>query len=285
MSDNLHLYRRYVVSNAHLSLSSLFTTHYDGWISSGLRHSACHTETDRTDTWPLVYDIPSWQEKITHTRGHKTPFVVCYEIYTVADFFAATSLAAMALNTLVEGLDTKLEPLQLDQTAANEYLPELLDALRRLYTHDPTAVDRSDDMSPIRTAFVHFAYMARFSLLALPLFNRFLDEEAPAFALDLFRAMRQSCDFLAWAPKRCTYCKAKAGKPQYGEKNHFTHLTPDILKLLACCSKCARIGKLGPPESDWAEKVELTGIISETSAEMGSPPFASPADLLHREES
>ncbi|KAH6649339.1 hypothetical protein F5144DRAFT_596915 [Chaetomium tenue] len=232
-----------------------------------------------------VCDIPSWQEKITHTRGHKTPFVVCYEIYTVADFFAATSLAAIALNTLEEGLDTKLGPLQLDQTAADECLPELLDALRRLYTHDPTAVDRSDDMSPIRTVFVRFAYMARFSLLVLPLFNQFLDEEAPAFALDLFRAIRQSCDFVAWLPERCTYCKAKAGKPQYDEKNYFTHLTPDILKLLACCSKCARIGKLGPPESDWAEKVELTGAISETDAALRSPPFASPTNLLYREES
>lgn len=210
-------------------------------------------ERNHIDIKILVCDIPSWQGKLTHTNGHKTPFVACYEIYTVADFFAVSPLATIALNALRKGFDSNLGPIQLHHKGADKWLPEFLDALRRLYSHDPTAVDKSDDMSPIRAAFVRFAYTARFPLLEIPAFNRFLDEEAPAFALDLFRAMRQSHDFLAWAPERCMYCKIK---PQYGMKNYFTHLTPEILKLTACCSSCARIGGLGPPDSDWSDKME-----------------------------
>jgi hypothetical protein len=186
----------------------------------------------------------------------------------VADFFAVSPLATIARDALIVALDSKLGPIQTRHEPAEEWLPELFAALRVVYDHDPTAVDKSDEMSPIRAAFVRFTYMARFFFLELPAFNRFLDEEAPAFALDLFRAMRQSCDFLAWAPEKCSYCKAK---PQYGAKNYFTHLTPEMLKLTACCLTCARVEKLGPPDSDWSDKVANAAVAREEKAAADAP--------------
>ncbi|KAH6844624.1 BTB/POZ protein [Chaetomium sp. MPI-CAGE-AT-0009] len=215
-----------------------------------------------------VCDIASWQAKFTHTNGHKTPFVACYGIYTVADYFMVSSLVTIALDTLSKEFDRKLGPIQIFYKPADEWLGELFDALRLVYTHEPMAADKAADMSPIRAAFVGFAYTARFFFLENEEFNRFVDEEAPAFALDLFRAMRQSLDFCAWAPERCSYCKAA---PKYGKKNYFTHLTTKIHHLTACCSTCAKVAKFGPPESDWSNKSLTTEVRDQKAAENARP--------------
>ena len=226
------------------------------------------SETDEANIQVLVCDIPCWQATLSPASGYGTPFVACHEIYTVADFFAVAPLATAALDALTEAFDRKLGGIQNYGDPADEWLPELFAALRLVYAHDPTAVDRSDEMSPIRAAFVRFVYTLRFVFLELPEFNRFLDEEAPTFALDLFRAMRQSCDFLAWAPEKCSYCKRK---PRWDGENFFTHLTPEMLNLTACCSTCARVANLGPPDSDWSDKVANAAIAREQKAAADAP--------------
>ncbi|KAK3290947.1 uncharacterized protein B0H64DRAFT_331528 [Chaetomium fimeti] len=219
-----------------------------------------------------VCDIPSLQARLSHTNGHKTPFVACYEIYTVADYFIVSPLVTIALNTLDGEFDGKLSPIQIHYKPADEWLGELFDALRLLYTHDPVVVDKATEMSPIRAAFVAFVYTARFFFLENDAFNRFLDEEAPAFALDLFCAMRNSLDFCAWAPERCSYCKVA---PKYGKKNYFTHLTTKIHHLTACCSTCARVANFGPPESDWSDKIVSATEDREKKAGVGPSPLVT----------
>lgn len=270
MLDDLHLHRRYVNSNLDLSLSPLIATPNDIHLTGRWQFSS---EADHANTQVLVCQVHSWQARISHTSGDLTLFVVCHEIYTVADFFAVSPLATTALDALDEEFNNKLSFIQLFNAPADTWLPELFAALRLVYAHDPTAVDKSDEMSPIRAAFVRFVYTARFFFLELPVFNRFLDEEAPAFALDLFRAMRQSCDFLAWAPERCSSCKTK---PRYGDLDYFTQLTPEMLKLTTCCSKCARVGKLGAPDNDWSDKVANAAVArAEKTAANAPGPLAT----------
>ncbi|KAK4118675.1 hypothetical protein N657DRAFT_583296 [Parathielavia appendiculata] len=181
----------------------------------------------------------------------KTTFVTCYEVYTVADYFALSSLAKIALDTLTAEFDSKLGPIQLQYESSSDWLPELCEAIRLVYADAP--VGDTGNLSSIRAAFLSFAHTARFYFLQNSDFNKFLDEEAPAFALDLFRVMRNTGDFLAYLPdQHCSYCMMK---PTRGDKAYYTHLAPETLKLTASCSTCAGKKKdLGSAMANWAGK-------------------------------
>ena len=77
------------------------------------------------------------------------------------------------------------------------------------------------------------------------------------FALDLFRAMRDTGDFCAYAPEpHCSFCRMK---PTRGDKPYYTHLAPETIKLMACCSTCAGKKDVGSIMSDWAGKKGSAG--------------------------
>ena len=120
--------------------------------------------------------------------------------------------------------------------------------------------------NPLRSAFLTFIHTARFYFLQDAEFNRFLDEEAPALALDLFRAMRATGDFVAPLPDDCcSFCKMRPGRAAGGggggggERAYYTHLAPDVAKLTACCAACAGKKGLGPGTGNWAGKRVLGG--------------------------
>ncbi|KAK4246817.1 hypothetical protein C7999DRAFT_41797 [Corynascus novoguineensis] len=198
-------------------------------------------------------DIPSMKP----SEKMKTNFVTCYEVYTVADYFGLSAMAQIALDTLSAEFDNLLGPIQVHYESAADWLPELCEAIRRVYAHDHTAVQSARQLTPIRAAFVGFAHTARFYFLQDPDFNRFLDEDAPVFALDLFRAMRDAGDFCAALPEpTCSYCRMK---PTRGGKDYYTHIAPETLKLTACCSTCALRKDLGSGMSDWSGKKRTGG--------------------------
>ena len=93
----------------------------------------------------------------------------------MADYFTLAPLRKMALDTLTSEFDSKLGPLQLQQESAAEWLPELCEAIRLVYTHDHYPVGSTRDLTPIRAAFVGFVHTARFYFLQDADFNRFLD--------------------------------------------------------------------------------------------------------------
>jgi hypothetical protein len=180
----------------------------------------------------------------------KTNFVTCYEVYTVADYFALSPLAKIALDALTAEFDSKLGPIQLQYESSSDWLPELCEAIRLVYADVP--LNDTTHLSPIRAAFLNFVHTARFYFLQNPDFNKFLDEEAPVFALDLFRAMRNTGDFFAYLPDpHCSYCKMK---PTRGDKAYYTHLAPETLKLTASCSTCAGKKDFGSGMANWAGK-------------------------------
>lgn len=188
-----------------------------------------------------ICDIPKLRP------GTKTNFVTCYEVYTVGDYFNMDSLVNIALETLTSEFDSKLGPMQL-QYETPDWLDELFEAVKLVYQDTPLS-DASS--TPIRTAFVSFVHTARFYLLQNETFNSFLDE-APIFALDMFRAMRNTGDFVASLPdNQCTFCR---NKPTRGDKGYYTHLAPDKLRLQACCSICATKKDLPAGTSDWLGK-------------------------------
>ena len=176
----------------------------------------------------------------------------------MADYFALAPLRKIALDTLTAEFDSKIGPLQLQQDTAAEWLPELCDAIRLVYTHDHYPVDNTCDLTPIRAAFVGFVHTARFFFLQNADFNRFLDDsDVPNFALDPFRAMRDAGDFCAYPPEPyCSFCR---GKPTRGDKPYYTHLASETMKLTACCSTCAGKRNLGSGMSDWTGKTALAG--------------------------
>ncbi|KAK4233898.1 BTB/POZ protein [Achaetomium macrosporum] len=64
-------------------------------------------------------------------------------------------------------------------------------ALRLVYADTPSG---DTNLTDIRKAFVDFIRTGRFRFLEDAYFNRFLDEQVPALALDLFRTMRKAGD-------------------------------------------------------------------------------------------
>lgn len=179
----------------------------------------------------------------------KTNFVRCYEVYTVADFFALSPLAQIALDTLAAEFNAKLGPIQLQHEPA-DWLPELCDAIRLAYAD--AVLGDTGHQSPIRTALLTFLHTARYYFLQNAEFMRFLEEETPVLALELFRAMRTTGDFLAYLPDQC--CSNCRMKPTRGDKAYYTHLAPEVLKLTTCCSTCAVKRALGSGMTNWAGK-------------------------------
>ncbi|KAK0736633.1 BTB/POZ protein [Apiosordaria backusii] len=179
----------------------------------------------------------------------KTNFVTSFEVHSIADFFALTPLAKIALDTLTAEFDSKLPAIQLQHETCEEWLPELCDAIRLVYEDIPIS-DRT--MTPMRQAFVSFVHTARFYFLQEDRFTKFLDEEAPLLALDLFRAMRTTGDFIAHQlDPYCSFCK---NKPSRAEKGYYTHLAPEPLKVTACCSNCAVKKDFPGGMQDWFGK-------------------------------
>ncbi|KAK4113135.1 POZ domain-containing protein [Canariomyces notabilis] len=198
-----------------------------------------------------VCDIPS----LKPSRDTKTHFVTCYEVYTVADYFSLTPLATIALKTLTAEFDAKLGPIQRQYESSSDWLPELFEAIRLVYgCGDSASPPPINDLSltPIHRAFLSFVHTARFYFLQNTEFNRFLDEEAPEFALALFRAMRTAGDFLVWPPApQCSFCGMR---PSRGDKTYYTHLAIETPKLMASCSTCAVKKDLPSPMTNWSLK-------------------------------
>ncbi|GAB1316963.1 hypothetical protein MFIFM68171_07173 [Madurella fahalii] len=202
--------------------------------------------------WVLCYiytgscDVPN----LKPDRGAKTHFVTCYEVYTVADYFALTTLAEIALDALTAEFDMRLGPIQLQYESCSDWLPELFEAIRMVYAETPGSDDAS--LSPIHKAFLSFVHTARFYFLQNAEFNRFLDEDAPEFALALFRAMRTTGDFFAWPPDpQCSYCRMK---PTRGLKGYYTHLATEIPRLVTSCYTCAGKRDLPSGMTNWSSK-------------------------------
>ncbi|KAK4182685.1 BTB/POZ protein [Podospora australis] len=204
------------------------------WVVRYIYTGACH--------------IPSLKGKSTR----KTNFVTSIEVYTVADFFQLAPLVKIALDTLSAEFDAKLPAIQIEQKPAGDWLPEFFEAIGLIYADTPLCGTTMTPMTPIRTAFVAFAHAARFYFLQNTAFTKFLDEEAPVFALDMFRAMRNTGDFVAHAPEPCcSYCKTRPGRC---EKAYYTHIGPDTLKLQAACSNCAAKKDFASGMQNWMGK-------------------------------
>ncbi|KAK3343294.1 BTB/POZ protein [Neurospora tetraspora] len=191
----------------------------------------------------------------------KTNFVSCFEVYTVGDYFALSSLTKIALDTLTTEFDSKVAPLQLNYDSGSptsdgngvspDWLPELFEAIRLVYNEVPLS-DTAHTTPRIRAAFLSFVHAARFYFLQNEHFNAFLDQ-VPALALDVFRAMRNTGDFIANLPDaHCSFCKSK---PTRAEKGYYTHLATEKLKLTASCSTCAGKRDFSAGWTDWSGKV------------------------------
>ncbi|KAK0610665.1 BTB/POZ protein [Bombardia bombarda] len=219
-----------------------------------------------------VCDIPTLKLDTT------TNFITCYEVYTVADYFAMSPLADIALDTLKAELDSKLAPLQMQGPAeyhpSSEWFDELFEAIRLIYQDVAANVaynNSSNPASQIRAVIINFIHAARFYFLQNAPFNAFLDGEyrpaaeyggddiavgaPPAFALDMFRAMRTTGDFVAHLPEpQCTICRSKPSTRGGEKQPYYTHLAPDKLRLSVSCSACAVKKELPPPTEDWMSK-------------------------------
>lgn len=202
-----------------------------------------------------ICDIPA----LSPTTA-KTNFVSCFEVYTVGDYFALFSLTKIALDTLTVEFDSKIAPLQLNYDSGTptsesgispDWLPELFEAIRLVYADIPL-FDTSHTAPRLRAAFLSFVHAARFYFLQNEHFNAFLDE-VPTFALDVFRIMRHTGDFVANLPDaHCSFCKSK---PTRAEKGYYTHLATEKLKLTAACSTCANKKDFSAGWTDWSGKV------------------------------
>jgi hypothetical protein len=177
-------------------------------------------------------------------------------VYTIGDYFAMAPLSKIALDTLNAEFDSKIAPMQLSYEPI-DYMDELFEAIKLVYQDIPltdtscNTATATSSSAALRTAFVNFVFTARFFFLNNPDFSAFLDS-APVFALDLFRVMRSAADFAAQPPEpHCSVCR---NKPTRTEKGYYTHLTPEKLRLIACCTNCASKKELLPPTEDWAAK-------------------------------
>ncbi|KAK3503236.1 hypothetical protein B0T13DRAFT_394127 [Neurospora crassa] len=215
-------------------------------------------------------DIPALSP---HT---KTNFVSCFEVYTVGDYFALASLTRIALDTLNAEFDAKIAPLQLHYDSGSsasdgngvspDWLPELFEAIRLVY-NEVTLTDTSPPTPGIRATFLSFIHAARFYFLQNEHFNAFLDQ-VPSFALDVFRAMRNTGDFIAHLPDaHCSLCKSK---PTRAEKGYYTHLATEKLKLKASCSTCAGKRDLSAGWTDWSGKLSKATTTTTTTAATGT---------------
>ncbi|KAK4164670.1 BTB/POZ protein [Cladorrhinum sp. PSN259] len=177
----------------------------------------------------------------------ETTFVTCIEVYTVANFFGLDKLAEIAVQTLTSECNAKLPALQLAYDTVTNWLPDFFAAVRLVYAD---WVPGDVEMTLLQREFIRFAYTARFFFLQNKAFNHFTDREAPGFALHLFRAMRETGDFVMPKPERCMSCMVHFTKGRY-----YSHLAPELTKLNACCPSCAATRGLDPSGmEDWSNK-------------------------------
>ncbi|KAH8903751.1 POZ domain-containing protein [Coniochaeta sp. PMI_546] len=213
-------------------------------------------EPEATD-WLIRYIYTGVCDIAKLQPARKTQFLTCIEVYTIGDYFAMTPLTKIALDTLIADFDSKLGPIQLTCEPI-DYMDELLVAIKLVYqdiplndtTYDPRAATTTSNA--LRVAFLNFVFAARFFFLNDKVFSSFLDS-TPVFALELFRAMRSAADFAAHLPE--AYCSICRSKPTRSEKGYYTHLSPEKLKLVACCANCASKREFLHPMEDWASKM------------------------------
>lgn len=202
--------------------------------------------------WLIQYIYTGTCDVANLRPDRQTQFLTCIEVYTIGDFFSMGAMAQIALDTLKHDLDGKIGPMQLTYEPIT-FMDDLLEAIQVVYHDIP--IDDTDTTSRsgngLRRAFVEFAFAARFFFLNNPDFSAFLDA-TPVFALDIFRAMRNAADFTAQQPDpHCSYCR---NKPTRTDKGYYTHMTPEKLRLVVCCSNCASKKEFAPPTEDWAAK-------------------------------
>ncbi|KAK0750317.1 hypothetical protein B0T18DRAFT_408634 [Schizothecium vesticola] len=207
-------------------------------------------------------DIPSLRPAV------KTNFITCYEVYTVADFFALDSLTTprprhpqRRVRRPPRPPSATLRPLPA-QVPRRPAPPIPGPLARRLLRGRPPCVPgharfgHGHHAHPHRR---HQLYPPRFFFfLQNAEFNAFLDSPAaPAFALDMFRIMRGAGDFVAALPETiCTLCRNKPGR---SDKAYYTHVAPERLRLAAACSTCAVKRHLGNCTGNWLGKREERG--------------------------
>jgi hypothetical protein len=162
------------------------------------------------------------------------------------------SLGAIALNALVAELESRLGPMQLQHEPV-DWLDEVFEAIRLIYQDIPID-DKTRTRSALCDAILAFVHTARFCLMQSPEFTDFLDE-APVFALDVFRMMRSTGDFIASLPDpQCGYCNQKP--TMRSGKGFYTHLATKKLKLDACCGSCAGKREFPSPKENWSPQKE-----------------------------
>ncbi|KAK3320257.1 BTB/POZ protein [Cercophora scortea] len=228
------------------------------WFKKALTGNFEESKTGRVDIKNFEPEAVEWLIRYIYTGvcdisalrpNTKTNFVICYEVYTVADYFAMDPLVKIALDTLNAEMQTKLGPIQLLHEPS-DWLDELFEAIKLVY--EDTHPGDTTPMTQIRSAFLNFVHAARFYFLQNGAFARFLDEEAPVLAIDMFRAMRTTGDFIVYQPDpQCNTCK---NRPSRGDKGYYTHLVTDMPRLLVCCSTCAVKKDLPPPTENWSGK-------------------------------
>lgn len=174
-------------------------------------------------------------------------------MHAVGDFFNERRLCEIALETLATEFDSKIGPMHMKPEPV-DWLSELFEAIDLVYRDIPFGdpSPQSAPQSSVRAAFVQFVHTARYVLLQTDEFSRFLDA-APTFALDLFRAMRASADFVCTNVTNA-FCSLCGNRPTRGEKKYYTHIGPEKLHLRATCSNCATKKDLPSGLEDWMGK-------------------------------
>ena len=199
-------------------------------------------------------DIQGLRSATSVPETRKTLFTICYEVYTVADYFAVDAMVEIALTTFVEEMQSRMAPVQLQYEEA-EWLDEFLEAVKLIYSHVPKTLSiplDEEGMTRLRKTMLRLIHPARFYLLQDGDFNAFLDE-VPVFALDFFRNMRRTGDFVANLPEAiCVSCKNKPGRSD--RVNYYTHLAPEKMRLTAACATCAHKKGLGDAMTNWMGK-------------------------------
>ncbi|KAM7202982.1 BTB/POZ fold [Naviculisporaceae sp. PSN 640] len=254
------------------------------WFAKALSGKYQESETGVVDITGFAPEAVDWVIRYIYTGvceisslrrdGAVTNFITSIEVHTIADYFAMDTMVNIALETLYAEFDSKLGPIQLQYEPSDDWIEELFEAIRLVYADISLPLSPpSKDTSPIRSAFLSFAHAARFYLLQNEAFASFMDSDPAGqlFALDMFRTMRQTGDFVANIPNMtCSLC---ANKPRQtprqaknGDRAHYTHLAPVKLQLWAVCSACAIKKDVPPPTTDWAGKIKIDKNHSDRSS-------------------
>ncbi|KAK1753751.1 POZ domain-containing protein [Echria macrotheca] len=188
--------------------------------------------------------------------GTKTNLVLCYEVYTVADYFAMDALATIAVDYFETELLSKAFAMQLRYNALH-WLDEFFDVINEIYKNispaDTAATDPEKIASDrIRAGLIKFITATRFNLAANEQFGEFL-ETAPAFALEFYGCMRRAGDFRSQPPNAaCSFCSVKPGR--MNKLDHFAGLYRET-QLAGACGTCAQKKALEEKRSEDLKQV------------------------------